>query len=373
MRTDTRILVTGAGGFIGGWIVEALYLDGFKYVRAGIRRWSSAARIGRFPVEIVLCDIMNPKQIDDAMQGVDVVIHCAMGSSDVIRKGTENMLDGALKHHVKRFIHFSTVDVYGTVEGPIDEKHPLVHSGKAYGEAKIEAENLCWSFYKRGVPVVVLRPSIVYGPYAKLWIGKFAERLQSGRWGLFKGVGEGTCNLVYIRDLVNATYRALESNNAVGQAFNVNGADLITWNEYFSRLNDALGLPQLREIGQRKSTVRSVLMKPTKVAAHFVLDKFGGVITMMYQRYDFLRTIAKRIEKSMKTTPSGDELGMYGRKPSYRIEKARTLLGYEPAFRVDQGIEMSVRWLRHESLVSHNNGTESSHTLQMRVGSRRYE
>jgi nucleoside-diphosphate-sugar epimerase len=63
--------------------------------------------------------------------------------------------------------------------------------------------------------------------------------------------------------------------------------------------------------------------------------------------------MAKRFEKSMQTSPSGDELAMYGRKPWYRIDKARKILGFEPSHTVDQGIDMSVRWLRHESLITH--------------------
>lgn len=353
MDPKTRILVTGAGGFIGGWIVESLQLRGFERVRAGVRRWSSAARIGRFPAEIVLCNILDERQVARAMEGVNVVVHCAIGSPEVMVKGTENVLKAALAANVDRFIHFSTVDVYGDTEGEIDETTPVKITGKSYGNVKIEAEKLCWAYHERGVPVVVLRPSIVYGPYAKLWIAKFAERLMSGKWGLFTGVGDGMCNLVYVADVVNAVLLSIESDKAVGEAFNINGGDLITWNEYFSRLNRSLGLPPLHEIGQRTSTARSALMKPVKAAAHFALDNFSGIITRMYQRSDLIRGMAKRFEKSMKTSPSGDELAMYGRKPSYRIDKARKILGFEPAFNVDRGIDMSVRWLRHEALIAH--------------------
>ena len=76
------ILVTGAGGFVGGWVTEALYLSGATNVRAGVGRWASCARIARFPVDIRLCNIMDPQSLDAAMEGLKVVIHCAHSRTD---------------------------------------------------------------------------------------------------------------------------------------------------------------------------------------------------------------------------------------------------------------------------------------------------
>ena len=74
--TKPVVLVTGAGGFIGGWVAEALHLSGWD-VRAGISRWTSAARIARFPLTIVQCNVMDQASLDGALKGVDVVVHCA--------------------------------------------------------------------------------------------------------------------------------------------------------------------------------------------------------------------------------------------------------------------------------------------------------
>src|SRR3990172_4537453 len=137
-----KILVTGAGGFIGGWVVESLYLSGFRNVRAGIRRWSSGARIGRFPVEMILCDVTDKNEVKRAMEGVDAVIHCAAGSRDVIVNGTGNILLTSLRNGVKRFIHLSTIDVYGEAEGEVDETFPFQYTGNVYGDSKIEAEKV---------------------------------------------------------------------------------------------------------------------------------------------------------------------------------------------------------------------------------------
>ena len=140
MSPREKFLVTGASGFIGGWLAELLYQDGSADVRAGIRSWSSAARLARFPMEIVLCDVMNTEQITQAMDGVNCIIHSAYGSMDVTIQGTKNMLDSALKLGIQRFIHLSTTEVYGNVTGKIDEMFPYQYTGNPYGDSKIEAE-----------------------------------------------------------------------------------------------------------------------------------------------------------------------------------------------------------------------------------------
>lgn len=356
MQSNSRILVTGAGGYVGGWIVEWLFLQGFQNVRAGIRKWSSAARIGRFPVDIVICDVLNQAQVTQAMNGVDVVIHCAYGSKEATIQGTRNVAEASWKQKVERFVHLSTVSVYGGAEGTVNEDQTFQFTGSEYGDTKIEAEQICWEFHKKGLPLVVLRPSAIYGPYDKLWISKFAERLQSRQWGIFEKMGDGQCNLVYIGDLLNAVFLAADSEGAIGEAFNINGSDNITWNDYFNTFNGALNLPALRPIGQSSAKVFAAMFAPVKKSARYLLGHFGRPITQLYQRYDLVQQLMKRAERRMKSTPGREELDMFGRNVHYSISKAGSVLGFEPQFDVQKGLAMSIQWLRHESLL--NTGVE---------------
>jgi nucleoside-diphosphate-sugar epimerase len=359
MSPDTRYFVTGAGGFIGGWVVESLYLNGMRNIRAGVHRWSTAARIGRFPIEIVHTDITNPQHVAAAMKDVDVVIHCAYGSQSATVKGTELLLNEAARQGVKRFVHLSTIDVYGGATGEVNEDVPLMKTDNDYGNTKIEAENHCWRHIEqKTLPVVILRPTIVYGPFCKLWIAKFAERLQSGKWGTFTGVGEGTCNLVYVHDLLQAIYLSIESDRGLGKAFNINGREMITWNDYFTRFNNALGLPPLQEIAAGNVQMRSRIMAPAKVMARYMMSAYSESITNLYKKSTFARRMMKSTEQRMKVTPGAQELKMYGLKVHYGIEKAESILGYKPAFEVKRGLASSVQWLEHEMMFSHNGPLE---------------
>jgi nucleoside-diphosphate-sugar epimerase len=352
MADKETILVTGAAGFIGGWLVESLYLNGSADVRAGIRSWSSAARLARFPVEIVPCDVMDEEQITQAMAGATAVIHCATGLGDVIIQGTRNMLDVALKLGVRRFVHMSTTEVYGDVSGEIDEESPFQWTGREYGDSKVEAEKLCWKFYEDGLPITVLRPSIVYGPFSKDWVVRLAHRLRSGNWGIFEGYGEGICNLVYVADIVSGILSVVGDERAVGEAFNLNGPEMITWNQYFQRLNAALGLPDLGVINPSDSRLRAAILQPVKSSARFALNHLESPLKKVYERFRGARAVMQLAEKSIKTTPSFTDLGLYNRNAVYLTSKARDMLGYRPRFDVDAGLQMSVSWLNHLGLVT---------------------
>ena len=352
MENNKRILVTGAGGFIGGSIVEASYLSGYANVRAGIRQWSSATRIARFPVEIVFCDVLDREQIDNAMDGISHVIHCAVGDRTVTVEGTQNMLESALNHGVKRFVHVSTVDVYGHANREVDEASPLRYTGNQYGDSKIDAEKLCWKFYKKGVPVSIIRPAIVYGPFSKLWTIRFAERLRSGNWGIYKEYGDGICNLIYIDDLVSGIFLAASNERAIGEAFNIIGSETITWNQYFLKLNNAMGLPQLKEIRPTSSKINSAVLIPFRSSAKYVLSRYGDLVMKVYARYGTAKTIMKQAEKTMKTTPVMAELNLYSQRAHYSSKNARDTLGYKPQYDVDKGVAISVSWLEHHGFLS---------------------
>lgn len=351
MTHDERILITGASGFIGGWLAETLYLADVAEVRAGIHKWSSAARLARFPLTIVPCDILDTKQVAQAMEGINYVIHCAKGPYESIVEETGNVLAAALRERVRRFIHISTAEVYGNQSGEIDEASPYQYTSSRYANAKIDAERICWEFHDRGLPVTVIRPSIVYGPFSKTWTVDIARKLRSGNWGIFEGHGDGICNLVYVGDLVSAILMAARHEEAIGKAFNVNGPDRLTWNQYFKKFNAALSLPELRTFRPGGAGFRATIMEPLRTSAKLARDHFETPMKKLAARYRLAKQIMKAFEHTMKTMPRATDFRLYERQAVYPATKAHEVLGFTPKFDVDMGLEMSIHWLEQVGLL----------------------
>lgn len=351
MTGNETILITGATGFVGSWLVEALHQSGHPGVKAGIRSWSSAARLGRTPVDIVMCDVMKPDQVKAAMEGVTHVIHCAIGSDDVTIEGTRNVLEAAAQQNVERVVHVSTTEIYGETAGPVTEMTPAVPGLNAYGDAKIEAEKVVQTYRDKGLSVAIVRPPIVYGPFSEYWVARMADKLRSGNWMLYEGLGEGNCNLIYITDLIKGIMLALRHENAINQDFILNGPEVITWNQYFERLNAAMGLPPLQRAAPSNTRMKAMVMAPIKSSAKFALNHFEGPLQAVYQRNRQARTVMQWVEKKMKTTANLGDLNLYNRKAFFRHDKARDLIGYEPDVTIDEGVRLSVLWLRHVGLA----------------------
>lgn len=351
MHTEGPVLVTGASGFIGGRVVEVLHGLGLASVRAGIRRWSGAARVGRFPVEIVQCDVTDRAQVERAVAGAAGIIHCAYGPPDTTIQGTRNLLEAAVRNGMPRVVHLSTVEVYGDAVGEIDETFPLTETGRPYGDSKIEAERVCREFMDRGLPVAILRPTIVYGPFSRNWTVEIAQRLI--RRGIFPPDEDcgGCANLVYVDDVVAAILLALRQGAATGEAFNVNGAERVTWLEYLQALNSALDL--LPIAGRHPAVIRagSRVMMPVRGAVGWAYRQFKEPIMYLYKRSDLVKRGLRRVEGSIRSTPGEDEFRLYRRQAFFPVSKATKLLGYEPRFPMHEGVELSAAWLRHHGFL----------------------
>jgi dTDP-glucose 4,6-dehydratase len=243
MLPHKKILVTGAGGFIGSHLSEELVRQGCA-VRAFLRYNSSnswgwldyAEPEIKKSLEIVTGDIRDPHGIKEAMKGCDVVLHLAALISipysyhypasyvETNVSGTLNVVQAARELGVKKVVHTSTSEVYGTARFvPITEEHPL-NGQSPYAASKIGADQMAMSFYLSfNTPVAIIRPFNTYGPRqsARAVISTIISQLASGNKPFRLGALHPTRDFNYVKDTVAGFIAVARSERTIGEVINI--------------------------------------------------------------------------------------------------------------------------------------------------------
>lgn len=263
INIQSSVLITGADGFIGSHLTELLVRQGLK-VRAFVmynsfNSWGwldqcSSDVKGQF--EVFSGDIRDPHGVKAAMKGCDAVLHLAAliaipfsyHSPDTYVetnvKGTLNVLQAAKELGVKRLIHTSTSEVYGTAQFvPITEEHRLLGQSP-YSASKIGADQLAYSFYSSfDLPVVTLRPFNTYGPRqsARAVIPTVITQIAQGSKKINLGSTTPTRDFNYVMDIVAGFNSVLVSDKGIGEVFNLGSNSEISIGDTANLIADLMG------------------------------------------------------------------------------------------------------------------------------------
>ncbi len=236
----TKILVTGATGFIGSRLCELLSLAHNLPYRALVRDFSRAARIARLDTELFAGDMLDAGSLARAVDGCDVVVNLAHGDDQAAETQTAHLVDVCTRAKVRRFVHMSSMAVYGpSPKLPVitESTAPIERWGEAYSDAKAAAEAVVRAAAKRGtLSTVILRPTIVYGPFS-FFVTPIVQDARQGRISLIDG-GRGLCNAVYVDDVCESVVAGIFRDDAVGSIVQINGDTRITWRDFITTFAD---------------------------------------------------------------------------------------------------------------------------------------
>jgi nucleoside-diphosphate-sugar epimerase len=212
-----------------------------------------------------------------------------------------------------------------------------------YGVAKLAAEEVCKD---SEVGVVTLRPTVIYGPFSARWTMLYSMRLKAG-WKHLGTLGMGKCNLVHVHDVARFAIAAIKQDGVVGQAFNVNGPEVVTWNEYLERFNDHLGLPSRvsRTAGRTQIAVKS--SEVLRAVGKYALLHHSAKLRWISHKSDRLKHFMEQTELALRLTTNPQELSLYGLDARYVTDKANRAFGFPPKIGIDDGLSMTVAWLNH--------------------------
>jgi predicted dehydrogenase/nucleoside-diphosphate-sugar epimerase len=331
-----KALVTGASGFLGGYVTDALVVGG-HVVRVLVRNTSRTDRLEKLGVEIFRGDLKDAESLQRAVAGIETVINTAASVDAPAQEfeaatiqGTRALLQAAEAAGVRRFVHISSVGIYavrprrGTLQ--ISEDSPLEEDPRflsVYVKSKLESERAAVEFGRHGkMQVIILRPGILYGPGGKWTLPRMGYPLGRGRYILI-GRGRNPLPVCYVENCAKAALLAAEKADLSDGVFNIVDDESFTAIEFLRRL---------------KKEARPRL----KIVRFPYLLAYG------------LATIGEALGRRLKLPcpVRTTHLTICRWRVRYSNERAKKLLGWRPEIRREEALARTMRFFAQGERVS---------------------
>ena len=340
-KNKANILITGATGLIGSHLAERLIAQG-EQIRILVMKnplqkieHQTLGELKKYNIEIIYGDLRDKDSLKPALEGINTIFHCAAISRpmnipkkmyyDINTLGTKNLLETCLGQNINRYIHISAISVLGVSP----DGHPLKENEYQpekflddYDLSKKQAEKIVLDFYKRyKLPVIILRPPMVYGPRCMARLIMFTH-VKNRILPLFRN-GKGHMEFCYIDNLIDAILLATSSPKALGQIYNLSDEKAYPMSTVIGTIAKELGVGLCPISG---------LVIPAKILGY--LMAVAGKIFRFYHPF----------------SPQVVDWMSYNRCV-YDISKAKKELGYYSRVSLREGIKESVKWYRDKGLI----------------------
>ncbi|HVP22781.1 MAG TPA: NAD-dependent epimerase/dehydratase family protein [Conexivisphaerales archaeon] len=324
-----RVLVTGAAGFLGAYVVTELTNRGHRVT--GMLHERRVSPDLEKTMETRVADLTDRASLVEATKGTDAVVHLAayytfFGRKELYEKvtvgGTRSLIEACLENGVRRLIYCSSTEAMGPVESPpADEGTPLKPSYE-YGRSKVKAERVVRESSAQGMEWTIIRPSGLYGPgnvddVAYWFIVSIAKNSLATKF--LVGAGRNLVQFVHAKDAARAFGLALDNPKAsVGQTYLVSDDHAVSYRELYSIVTELFG---------RKPPGVSVpkAMAKAMIAPVEAFNAITGRSSFMWHRSTVDAVTSDR---------------------SFSSAKAARELGYAPTFGLEEGLKETVEWYR---------------------------
>ncbi|MFQ3588571.1 MAG: NAD-dependent epimerase/dehydratase family protein [Fimbriimonadaceae bacterium] len=352
-----RVAVLGANGFFGTRAVELWLAEGIE-VRPVVRSFASLARLSRWDLDCRVADARDEPSLRKAFEGCDVVVHAVAGNADVVEGTAAPALRAAHAAGVRRMVYLSSASVHGqdppsgtTEDAPLSDRQ-----WHWYNNAKVRAERALAAARRAGsCETVVIRPGVVWGPRSR-WVTDPFEAARAGRLAVVDG-GRGVVNSVFADNLAAAVALAWETPGVDGRVYFVQDGENLTWRDFYEPILAAAGRswadvadvpfpePKPPGFGDRVEALRgSKTMQKILPRVPSRLKRAG-------------RAVLKAIPEPPKPEPfalprppapsvSEEMARLYRCRWRLSDERARRELGYRPVRTFDEGMAITLEWMR---------------------------